>query len=102
MKILALEHEYPNLSAADFQPHLEDEARQVWELQQKGVIREIYFRDDQPSAVLILECADVEEAEKILTSLPLVREKLIHFELIPLRAYPGFERLFESDSHEAQ
>lgn len=101
MKILALEHEYPNSTAKDFQPHLKAEARQVWELQQKGIIREIYFRADQPSAVLMLECDDIEEAEKILSMLPLVKEKLIRFELIPLTAYPGFERLFESESQEA-
>jgi hypothetical protein len=29
-----------------------------------------------------------------LDTLPLVREKLIGFELIPLMAYPGFARLF--------
>ena len=101
MKILAIEHEFPNLSPSDFQPYLKDEAHFVWELQQKGLIREIYFRADQPSAILILECKDVEEAGTILGSLPLVREKLIHFELIPLVPYPGFERLFESGPVEA-
>jgi hypothetical protein len=30
----------------------------------------------------------------ILADLPFVREGLIAFDLIPLRAYPGFERLF--------
>jgi len=30
-----------------------------------------------------------------LNTLPLVKEGLITFELIPLKAYPGFERLFE-------
>jgi muconolactone delta-isomerase len=98
MKILALEHEFPDLSAGDFQPHLKVEARAVWELQQKGLIREIYFRADQPSAVLILECDTVEEAEQILGTLPLVKAKLIHFELIPLAPYPGFERLFKAES----
>ncbi len=101
MKILALEHEVPNLTSEDFQPHLKDEARQVWELQQKGIIREIYFRADQPSAVLVLECATIEEASEILSTLPLVKESLIRFELIPLAPYPGFERLFKSEPQRA-
>lgn len=101
MKILALEHEFPNLTAADFQPHLDAEARRVWELYKNGSIREIYFRADQTSAVLILECADIQEADKIVSSLPLVKEKLTRFELIPLIPYPGFERLFEAEDHEA-
>jgi hypothetical protein len=45
---------------------------------------------------LILECADVEEANQLLDSLPLVQEGLIEFEVIPLVPYPGFERLFEN------
>jgi hypothetical protein len=44
---------------------LEAEARGVWELYKKGVIREIYFRADRTSAVLILECENLEEAQKI-------------------------------------
>ncbi len=101
MKILALEHEVPNLTAGDFQPHLKAETRRVWELYKNGIIREIYFRADQTSAVLVLECADVKEAGNILSTLPLVMENLIRFELIPLVPYPGFERLFEADDHKA-
>ena len=95
MKILAIEKEFEGKTAEDFQPHLEAEARQVWELYKKGVIREIYFRADQTSAVLILECDNLEEAKEKLSTLPLVREDLIYFELIPLVPYPGYERLFK-------
>jgi hypothetical protein len=66
----------------------------VYQLQQTGVLREIHFRADRPSAVLVLECATTEAAREVLGSLPLVREKLIGFEIIPLRPYPGFARLF--------
>ena len=95
MKILALEREVPGLTAADFQPHLKAEARRVWELQQADVIREIHFRADRPEAVLTLECESVAAAEEILGSLPLVQAGLIDFELIPLKPYPGLQRLFE-------
>jgi hypothetical protein len=56
MKILAIEKEYDGKAVEDFQLHLEAEARQVWELYKKGVIREIYFHADQKSAIIILEC----------------------------------------------
>ena len=98
MKILAIEHDIPNLKTEDFQPHLKAETRRVWELYQAGIIREIYFRADQTTAVLILECEHIQEANKLLSTLPLVKENLIRFELIPLVAYPGFERLFETES----
>ena len=95
MKILALEHELPGATAGQFQQHANDEARKAWELHQAGIIRELYFRADRNEAVLILECDSVSEAQDILATLPLVKAGLISFEVIPLKAYPGFARLFE-------
>jgi muconolactone delta-isomerase len=95
MKILALERDLPGATAGQFQPLLKDEARCVWEMQQSGQLREIYFDADQHNAVLILECAEVEEARLVLASLPLVSAGLTEFELIPLAPYDGFARLFE-------
>ncbi len=60
---------------------------------QAGSIRELFFRADEPAAVLALECGDVDEARRVLASLPMVAAGLIDFESIPLRAYPGFGRL---------
>ena len=97
MKILAIEKEVSATTSKDFQPHLKAEAQKVWELQQQNIIREIYFRADLSSAVLILECDYVDDAEKILQTLPLVQANLIEFEIIPLKPYPGFERLFDKN-----
>ncbi len=94
MKILALEHELSTATAEQFQQYTVAEARKVWDFTQMGVLREIYFRADRNEAVLVLECASITEAEEILSTLPFVENKLISFELIPLKAYPGFERLF--------
>lgn len=94
MKIIAIERELPETAEEDFAPHLAAEAAQVWELYRSGVFRELYFRQDQPTAVLVLECADIDEATSILDTLPLVSEGLIAFDIIPLIPYPGFSRLF--------
>jgi hypothetical protein len=94
MKILAMEVEAEGVKAEQFTPHLKAEARHVWELYQRGVLRESYFRADRSEAVLILECADAKEARQTLDSLPLVQAGLIRFEVIPLVPYPGFGRLF--------
>jgi len=96
MKILAMEKEVRGTTEAQYGPHLKAEAFRVWELYQAGVIRELYFRQDQTAAVLILECQDVEDARQILSTLPLVQEGLIAFDVIGLRAYPGFSRLFRA------
>lgn len=94
MKILAIERETAGTARERLEPLLVPEAARAWELHQAGVIRELYFRQDARSAVLILECPGVEEAHDALKSLPLVDAGLISFDLIPLVPYPGFARLF--------
>lgn len=96
MKIIAMEKEAPGTSAEQFSPFLKAEARRAWELYLSGTLREFYFRADRHEAVLVLECASLEEAQQVLGTLPLVQQGLISFELIPLAPYPGFGRLFEN------
>jgi muconolactone delta-isomerase len=98
VKILALEKETPGVTDEAFKPYLKAEAARAWDLYQDGIIREMYFRDDQHTAVLVLECADAEEAIDALDTLPLVKAGLITFDVVPLKAYPGFARLFARDT----
>jgi hypothetical protein len=94
MKILAIEKENPGVTKELIKPLLKEEAKKVWELVQSGIIREISFTKDEHCAVIILECEDGDEAKSILNTLPLVKERLISFEITPLVPYDGFERLF--------
>ena len=95
MKILALEKDVPGVPDRAFTLELlKLEATRAWELQQSGIIRELYFRSDRPAAVLVLECAQTEEAREVLNTLPLAQQGLIDFDIVPLMPYPGFERLF--------
>jgi len=95
MKILAIENEIEGRRKEEFPPLLNSEASEVWRLYQDDVIREIYFDNENQRAILILECQDATEAKERLSELPLVKEKLIHFEIIPLSPYPGYPRLFK-------
>jgi len=94
MRILAIEKEGPAESGGDMRRILQEEARCVWELYQHGKIREIWFTVSERRAVLLLECASVEEAGALLATLPLVREQFSIFEILALKPYDGFERLF--------
>jgi len=94
VKFLALEKSLSEASAEASLPLLREEAARVWSLHREGVIRELYFRADRREAVLVLEARDGEEANEALATLPLVRENLIAFDVIPLVPYSGFERLF--------
>jgi hypothetical protein len=96
MKILAIENEVEGVTDKGFtKVILKAEALKAWELYQKGIIREMYLTSETNLAVLILEADDKKEAEKILGTLPLVKEKLIDFNIIPLAPYSGFGRLFQ-------
>jgi len=70
------------------------EAEHLWELHLAGVVRQSFFRADRHEAVLMLEADSPEAARAVLNTLPLVSAGLIDFEVVPLRAYPGFARLF--------
>jgi len=102
MKIIALERPVPGVADEAFTPALlREEAARAWELLQEGALRELCFRADREEAVLFLEAPDVAAARATLSRLPLVREGLIDFDLIPLRAYPGFARLFTRPGHDS-
>jgi muconolactone delta-isomerase len=99
MRILAIERPAAGAAVDQFTAELaRAEARRAWELHQAGTIRELYFRQDEASAVLVLECDDLAAASAALASLPLVAAGLIEFEILPLRAYPGFGRLFSPET----
>ena len=95
MKILAIESQAAEVQSNAYEPYLKEEALKVWELYKKGIIREIYFREEWKGAVIILECENYGKASEWLNLLPLVKNNLIKFEIIPLIPYPGFERLFD-------
>ncbi len=96
MRLLAIEKELGKPLEGDTKELLEREARRAWELYQSGIFREMYFIQDRPIAVIMMEAEDVSDARKALSSLPLVEGGYIDFEIIPLRPYPGFARLFKN------
>jgi muconolactone delta-isomerase len=94
MRILALEHDLVHTTRPDLHDILRAEAAAVWDLQKRGVIRDIWFTASRRRAIILLECTGALEARNHLAELPLVRQGLSEFELLELTAYDGFERLF--------
>ena len=97
MKVLAIGHPRSGVRWEHIAPYVGEQARSVWERYEIGQVREFYLRaDHQPGAVLVLECDDVTEAERLVAALPMAKAGLLDFELIPLRPFMGFRRLFEN------
>jgi muconolactone delta-isomerase len=74
------------------------EAARTWELFRDGIIREISWRVDRHDVVLVLEAPDQAAAEAVLSTLPLVEVGAISFEVLGLRPYDGWQRLFAEGS----
>ncbi|NQU85365.1 MAG: superoxide dismutase [Mariniphaga sp.] len=94
MKILALEKQIKTVNWENEQETLIEEAKNVYNLFLKGHLREIYFTESH-NAVLILECENKDIAVDLLGELPLVKNKIVEFELIELKPYTGLSRLFK-------
>jgi len=94
MKLLAIEQETSSVNWDNESEVLINESYQVYHLFQEGIIRDIYFTENE-NAVIILECASKEEAVKLLSTLPLVKAGFITFEVMELRPYTGFDRIIQ-------
>lgn len=101
MRILALERELPAPPRAHLPDLFRDEAASVWDLQKRGIVRDIWFTTADRRAVVMLECLNAAEARQHLDTLPLVRYGQIDFTLHELRSYDGFERLFARSTEPA-
>lgn len=92
MKILAIEKELKNVNWEKETETLIEEAKSVYKMILSENLREIYFTEHK-NAVLVLECADKNEAKQLLDNLPLVKNRIIGFEIMELRPYTGLSRL---------
>jgi hypothetical protein len=92
MKLLAIENETSAINWEDENEVLIAESYQVYHLFQEGIIRDIYFTENE-NAVIILESASKAEATNVLSTLPLVKAGLISFEVMELRPYTGLDRI---------
>jgi hypothetical protein len=92
MKYLATEIEIEGVDWSNSETILKEEAKTALKLFELGLIREMYF-DEENCAIIIMECNSKAEAEQTLAQLPLVKEGMITFEIRELRPYTGFSRL---------
>jgi len=95
VKVLAIGRPQSGVRWEHIAPYVGEQARSIWERYESDQVRELYLRaDHRPGVVLVLECADMREAERLVASLPIAEAELLNFEIIPLRPYIGFRELF--------
>ena len=95
MKVLVIGYPRSGVRWEHIAPYVGEQARGVWERYESDQVREFYLRaDHRPGIVLVLECDDVTEAERLVAAFPISEADLLNFEVIPLRPYMGFRALF--------
>jgi hypothetical protein len=92
MKLLAIEKEISKVNWDEENEVLINESYRVYEMFQEGIIREIYFNQND-NAIIVLECDSIGSAQQVLSTLPLVNAGLIGFDVMELRPYTGFSRI---------
>ncbi len=97
MKVLAIGHARSGIRWEHIALYVGEEARRVWELYESDRVRVLSARGrPTPGVVLVFECDDVTEAERLVATLPMVEAGLLNFEVIPLRPYTGLREQLES------
>ena len=96
MQILAIDKISQGVTPAMLEPLLPQELGATINLYLQEKIRTFYFRKDRVGVVFIMECESVQEAKEILAGLPMVQEKLLDFDLIPIGPLMPLGRLLKS------
>ena len=94
MKIIAVEKELKPISGDGAAALYREEAKQVYALYLRDALREIYLTEER-CAIIILECAGLDEAKQLLDTLPLVQSGVIAFDFHELHPYKGYGRLMQ-------
>jgi hypothetical protein len=95
MKIIALLNFAEGQTPDALAPLAVAEAEAVWKQVKTGLIRGVYYRTEQPGAVLEIEASDITVARAVVEALPAVQAGIVELDqLLLLAPYTGFEALF--------
>ena len=93
MKILAVEKNIHRIDPEKERSILSEEAIGLYELYHDEIVRELYFNENH-EVILVMEYTSVAACEELLHELPLVKMGFTRFDLMEMRPYTGFERVF--------
>jgi len=97
MKIIAIDKILPTATEDAIRGVVIKEALYIWMLYSKEIVREAYFRKDRPGVVIVLECENVQEAKRILSTFPMVKAGVIDFDIIPVGHFVPFGTLIDQE-----
>jgi len=100
VKILAIDKVLDTATPEGVKSNFMKEVNQTVKLYLADVVREIYFRQDRSGTVLVMEAQTLEDARKMIETLPLVKSGMIDFDLIPLGPFMPLALLLDDEQDE--
>jgi muconolactone delta-isomerase len=94
MRLLAIERELPQPIHLNRTDLLRTEAAAIWDLQKRGIIRDLWLTKSGRRTILMLECDSFVQARELIANLPRVRAGLLDFTVLELCTHDGCEQLF--------
>lgn len=74
---------------------IRSEAVAAFKLYEKEIVRSIHYKADMSGAVMMMEADSQQEIEKALHTLPMVKKGVLGCEIIPLKPYIAYGKLFD-------
>jgi len=94
MKIMAIAAPTPALTPERLKPHMATEVPATLKLYLEGKIEQFWFRD-KLGPIFLMNVESVEQAKEALATLPLVKEQLFTYELMPVGPLLPLGRLIQ-------
>jgi hypothetical protein len=97
MQILMVSRLAPGVSIEQTYPYGRGEAQLAWDYYTAGTYRQMYGRLDGNGVVAMMEVKSIEEAHKAVSAMPMVKNGLVEYDLIPLGHFFPLSFLFENE-----
>jgi hypothetical protein len=75
-------------------PYIKPEAAKTWEFYSSGLIRSMSYIADMSGVIFLWEAPSLEAVNEAIAQLPMKKDGILNFEVIPLAQYTGIQELF--------
>jgi Muconolactone delta-isomerase len=94
MQFLMIARANPATPIEKILPYVKPEAAKSWEFYAAGMLRSMHYIADMSGVVFIWEAESLEAVNAAIDQLPMKRDNILDFTVLPLMPYTGLSDLF--------